>query len=69
MYDLKLVMVNRALVKAIQLNAACRALVGTKSDVYGDLVDMDWEIREAAGECQRVIELIKADADRPKIPG
>lgn len=69
MYDLKLWAVNHALVKAIQLNAACRRMVGTKSDVHEDLVDMDREVRQAAAECQRVLALMKADADRPLISG
>lgn len=68
-YDLNLGMVNHALVKSIKLLAACRRMVGSKSDVYPDLVDIDREVRAAAAECQRVLELVEADASRPLISG
>ncbi len=69
MYDLKLGEINHALVKAIGILGACKRMVGRKSDVYPDLEDIDREVREAAAECQRVLKLIKADADRPLTSG
>ncbi len=69
MYDLNLVLVNHALVKAIKINAACRRMVGPKSEASQDLGDIDREIRVAAAECQRVLDLMEADANRPLIGG
>jgi len=65
MYDLKLLQVNHGLVKAIKVVAACKRMVGPKSEVWGDLLDIDREIRAAASECQRVLELAEADENRP----
>ncbi len=69
MYNVNVLMVNRALIKAMLLNAACRRMVGRKGEVYEDLVNMEREIREAAEECQRVIRLIKADGNRRVLEG
>ncbi len=69
MYDLKLLMVNRSLVKAIKIVVAARRMVGKNSEVFEDLVNIEREVREAAGECQRVLKLIEADAKRPLISG
>ncbi|KKN03861.1 hypothetical protein LCGC14_1103380 [marine sediment metagenome] len=65
MYNVNVLMVNRALIKAMLLNAACRRMVGKKAEVYEDLVNMESEMREAAQECQRVIKLIKEDGNKP----
>lgn len=67
MYDFKIGMVNHALVKAVQLIGCCRRMVDRKSDVYADLTDIDREVREAARECQRVLDLIEADVNRPLV--
>ncbi len=67
MYDLRLGAINRALVKAIKLNAACRRMVGPKSEALSDLVAIDLEVRAAAAECQRVLALITIDLDRPML--
>lgn len=69
MYDLKLGDINHALVKAIGIVVAARRMVGKDSEVYGDLLDIEREVREAASECQRVLKLIKADAERAPISG
>lgn len=69
MYDLKLGEVNHALVKGIQIIVAARWMVGKDSEVYEDLQDIEREIRQAAGECQRVLALIEADGNRPLFRG
>jgi len=63
-YDLDLVKVNHSLVKAIKLSVATRRLIGKGLDGYKEIQDIEREIREAAGECQRVLGLIKADEKR-----
>ena len=65
MYDLNLLAVNHALVKSIRLVRGAQRMLGPRSDVCDDLEDLERELREAAGECQRVLELVKADGDRP----
>lgn len=69
MYELDVVKVNRSLVKALKLTYACRLLVTKGGDGYEGLLDIEREIREAATECQRVLEEVKADAARPLISG
>lgn len=66
-YDIDLEMVNRSLVKALKLTLASRLLVGKGRDGYEDLMDIEREVREAAVECQRVLELVEADENRPLI--
>jgi len=68
-YDLKLAMVNHSLVKAIQMIAACKRMVGPKSEAFPDLVDIDREVRAGASECQRVLALIDEDGKRPVLNG
>ena len=65
MYDLDLEKVNHSLVKAIRLSVACRRMIGKGLPGYEEIQDIEREIREAAAECQRVLELIEADANRP----
>ncbi len=69
MYDLKLLMINRSLVKAVGILVAARRMVGKDSEVYEDLQNIEREVRDAAGECQRVLKLIKADGERSLISG
>lgn len=69
MYDLNVLAVNAALVKGIQLCGAARRMVGKGHSGYEEIMDVEREIREAAAECQRVIELAIADADRPVVGG
>lgn len=69
MYDLDLKKVNRAMVKAVKLAVAGRRLVGCGGEGYVEVMDVEREFREAAAECQRVLELVEADADRPLIEG
>ncbi len=69
MYDLDLVKVNKSLVKALQLSGAVRRSLGRDAVEHSRILDLEREIREAAVECQRVLELIKADANRPLIGG
>lgn len=69
MYDLNLLAVNHALVKSIKMCVAVRRMLGPKSDAAGDVQDIERELREAAAECQRVLELIKVDGERPLLSG
>ncbi len=69
MYNLDLTKVNHSLVKAIKLSAAVRRLIGPRGDGCNEIGDLDRELRGAAGECQRVLELVEADAKRPLIRG
>ncbi len=69
MYDLKLGDINHALVISIKLTVACRRMVGRKAEIYDDLLDLERAMRDAASECQRVLELIKADVAGPLISG
>ncbi len=69
MYDLDLKKLNGSLVKSVKLLAAVRRSFGLAWKQYPELQDLNREIREAAGECQRVLELVEADADRPLING
>lgn len=64
MYDLDLVMINHELVKSLQLCGAVRRLIGKGGDGYSEIQDMEWGIRDAACECQRVLELKKRSAER-----
>ena len=65
MYDLDLEKVNKSLVKSVRLCVALRRFFGKDGAEHCEFMDLEREIREAAGECQRVLELIKADAERP----
>ena len=69
MYELDLVKVNRALVKAVKLAVATRRVIGKDNEAYSGIQDIEREVREAAGECQRVLELFEADANRPLLGG
>ena len=69
MYDLDLVKVNHSLVKALKLAVATRRLIGKAGEGYSGIQDIEREIREAAAECQRVLGLVEADADRPLSSG
>ncbi len=69
MYDLDLKKLNGSLVKAIGLSVATRRMIGKGRDGYEEIQDIEREIREAAAECQRVLGLVEADADRPLING
>ncbi len=65
MYDLNLAKGNHCLKEGIKLVGAIRRLVGPNAGITGELQDMDRELREAASECQRVLEAIGADGNRP----
>lgn len=67
MYDLDLDRVNRSLVLALKLAVSTRRMIGKGSPGYEAVMGIEREIREAAGECQRVLGLVEADADRPLI--
>lgn len=69
MYDLDLEMVNKSLVKAVRLCVALRRFFGKEAAQHSEFMDLEREIRDAAAECQRVLGLVKADADRPLIGG
>lgn len=69
MYNLDLKKVNRGLVEALKLAVVLRRTIGKGGEGYEKAQDLEREIREAAAECQRVLELIKADANRPLITG
>ncbi len=69
MYDLDLEKVNHSLVEAIKLVGPVKRLIGKGMPGYETVQDIDREIREAAAECQRVLELIEADGNRPLITG
>ena len=69
MYDIDLVKLNRSLVKAVRLAVACRKMIGPRGDGCNEILDLEREIRAGAAECQRVLELVEADADRPLISG
>ena len=65
MYDLDLEKVNRSLVKAIRILVVVRRMIGKDGEGYSEVQDIEREIRDAASECQRVLELIKVDGTRP----
>jgi len=67
MYDIDLEKLNRGLVKSVRMCVAIRRHFGNEAAKFAEFGDLEREIREAAGECQRVLELQKADADRPLI--
>lgn len=69
MYDIDLVKMNRGLVKAVRLVVAVRKYFGKEAADDAGCGDLEREIREAAGECQRVLGLVEADANRPLIGG
>ncbi len=69
MYDLNLLMINHSLVKSIQIVEAAKRMVGKRADVWVDLNDIGREVREAAAECQRVLELIRLDGERALCDG
>ncbi|MBA7661584.1 hypothetical protein ES703_69604 [subsurface metagenome] len=69
MYDLDLKKVNGSLMKALKLVVATRRLIGKGGDGYENIWEIEREIREAGAECQRVLELVEADGDRPLISG
>ena len=55
--------------KAIKLSGAVRRLIGPRGDGCNEIRDLDRELRDAAAECQRVLELVEADANRPPVTG
>lgn len=65
MYDLDLPKLNRSLVKCVKLIVAVRRVIGKQAPIYPEVDCLEREIRAAAAECQRVLELIEADANRP----
>lgn len=65
MYEIDLEKMNRGLVKAVKLAGAVRRMLDWKGEVRKVVVDLEREIREAAAECQRVLELAKEDKNRP----
>lgn len=67
MYDLDVEKVNSTLVKALKLAVGARRLIGKSGAGYSEIQDIEREIREAAAECQRVLGLVAADAERPLI--
>jgi len=69
MYELDLVKLNGSLVKAVRWCVAIRRFFGKEAVEHAHFMDLEREIREAAAECQRVIELVKTDANRPLISG
>ncbi len=69
MYELDLEKMNKVLVKAIGLAVATRRVIGKDAEGYSGIQDIEREIREAAGECQRVLDLVEADANRPLLNG
>ena len=68
-FELDLEKLNGSLVKAIKLSVATRRLIGKGRDGYEEIQDIEREIREAAGECQRVLKLVEGDGNRPLING
>lgn len=69
MYELDLVKLNVSLVKSVALCVAIRRFFGKDAAEHAHFMDLEREIREAAAECQRVLGLVEADADRPLIGG
>ncbi len=69
MYDLDLVKVNKSLVKAIRVTVAARRMIGKGMTGYIALLEIEREIRDAAAECQRVLECIKQDGKRLLVTG
>lgn len=69
MYELDLKKVNGSLVEAIKLAVAIRRMIGKDGEGYSGIQDIEREMREAAAECQRVLELVEADENRPLITG
>lgn len=69
MYDIDLEKLNRALVKSVRLCVALRRRFGEVNADKAVFMDLEREIRDAAGECQRVLGLVEADADRPLLEG
>lgn len=64
MHNLDLVKVNHALIVSIKLVGACRRMVGPKSDINNELIDINRELREAAAECQRVLVFMEEKRSR-----
>ena len=69
MYDMDVEKLNKALVKSVRLCVALRQHFGQAAVDRADFMDLEREIREAAGECQRVLKLVKADAERTLLEG
>ena len=69
MYDIDLEKMNLGLVKAVKLVGAVRRMLDWKGEVRKVVEDLEREIREAAAECQRVLDLVEADGDRPLLGG
>lgn len=65
MIEVDLVKVNSAMVKSVKILRSIRRSFGLAWKEYPELQDLEREIREAAAECQRVLELVEADANRP----
>ncbi len=69
MYELDLVKINRSMVKAVRLCVAIRRFFGKDAVHHAEFMELERGIREAAAECQRVLELVEADENRPLING
>ena len=69
MYDIDLEKMNRGLLKAVKLVSAVRRMLDWKGEVRVVVEDLEREVRAAAAECQRVLELVEADENRPLING
>ena len=67
MYDFDIVKVNKGLVVSIKLAVGVRRMLGKDGPGYEEVLEIERVMREGAEECQRVIECIKADGDRPLI--
>ncbi len=68
-YELDLVKVNRSMVNAVKLCVAVRRSLGKDAVEYSYIQDLEREVRAAAAECQRVLELVEADENRPLASG
>ncbi|MCK5480825.1 MAG: hypothetical protein KAJ06_06750 [Gammaproteobacteria bacterium] len=64
MYKFDVEKVNHSLINAIKLVAACRRMLGPKSEAKDNLVDLNRELRESAAACQKLMEVSKADEAR-----
>lgn len=67
MYNLDVVKLNCSLIKSIKILVATKRMIGKGEEGYSALQDIERELRDAVGECQRVIIAMNADAYRPLI--
>lgn len=69
MYDFDLVKLNSSLVAGVKLAMATKRLLGKANPGYESVGEIERGLREAAAECQRVLECLAADGNRPLIIG